>query len=142
MSVIIGLKFIHFLSIILAGGITIGGAIIQRAHMKAGIAPALPVMQALRTLSLIGLAALILLWITGIGLAHALYEGLAINTAFTIKLAGASLLLLSSLAANYHLYHASQTKRLPNPLLMKRLQTIGRVALLLVLGGVSIAFTG
>ena len=142
MSLVIVLKFFHYLSIILAGGIVIGGAVVQRAHIKAGEVPAMPVMQAMRTLGLVGLTSLIILWITGIGLAHAIYGGLSINTAFTVKLFGASLLLIASAVGNYHIYQSGQTKQPPNPILMGRLQSLGRVSLLLVLGGVSVAFTG
>ena len=142
MSLVIVLKFIHFLSIVLAGGITIGGAVVQRAHAKAGVVPAAPVISALRTLGLIGLTALVLLWISGIGLAHSLYGGLAINTAFNVKLFGASLLLAASLIGNYHLYQSAQAHTPPNAVLMRRLQSLGRASLLLVIGGVAVAFSG
>lgn len=142
MSLVVVLKFFHFLSIIFAGGIVVGGAVVQRAHFKAGEAPAMPVMQAMRILGLLGLGALILLWITGFGLAHALYGGLGINTAFGWKLLGAALLLASSAIGNLHMYRSAQAKQPPNAVLMGRLLTVGRLSLLLVLISVSLAFTG
>ena len=141
MSVIVILKFLHFLAIIFAGGIVIGGAVIQRAHMKAGEAPSEPVRKALRTLAGMGLAALSLLWITGIGLAHGLYGGLSVNTAFSVKLAGAGLLLFLSAFGNYHLYQVAQRKQPPNARLMGGITSLSRLALIVVLGAVSVAFT-
>ncbi len=142
MTLVVILKFLHYLSLIFAGGIVVGGAVVQRAHLKAGEAPALPVMKAMRTLGLLGLASLILLWLTGIGLAHSLYGGLGINTAFHWKLLGAALLLGSSALGNFHMYKSAQAKQPPNPVFMGRLMTIGRASLLLVLVSVSVAFTG
>ena len=85
---VIGLKFLHFLALFAAGGLGIGGAIVQSALIKAGQAPSAALGRALRLLSIIGLIAIVTLWITGVGLAHALYGGLGINTAFGIKLGG------------------------------------------------------
>ena len=142
MTLVVILKFIHYLSLIFAGGIVVGGAVVQRAHMKAGEAPALPVQKAMRTLGLLGLGALVLLWLTGIGLAHALYGGLSINSAFHWKLLGAGLLLASSALGNFHMYRSAQAQTPPNPVFMGRLMKIGRASLLLVLISVSVAFTG
>lgn len=135
---IVVLKFIHYLAIFLAGGIGVGGAVVQTQHQKAGVAPSPQVGRAMQLLGYIGLISLLILWITGIALAYSLYGTLAIGAAFHVKLAGATALLASSAVANWHLYQAAQAKRPPNGVLMKRLMMLGRAGLVLVLGGIAV----
>ena len=80
MTLIVILKFIHFLSILLAGGIAVGSVVIQRTHMAAGEPPSAPTAQAMRTMGLIGLLAIALLWITGVWLVIQLYGGWQVDT--------------------------------------------------------------
>lgn len=141
MTGIIVLKFIHYLSIFLAGGIGIGGAVVQSMHAKAQVPPAPPVGQALRVLALVGLGALVALWLTGIGLAHAVYGTLSLGTAFTVKLLGAGVLLGASAAGNLHLHRAIKAKSPPDPRFMKTMMMLSRAALVLVLGGIAVTTT-
>lgn len=140
MTVVV-LKFIHYLCLFLAGGIGVGGAVVQSMHAKAQTPPAPPVGKALRILGLLGLAALLLLWLTGIGLAHAIYGTLALGSAFTVKLVGAGVLLGASAAANFHLHKAMQAGGPPNPGFMKMMLSFSRFGLVLVLGGIAVTTT-
>ena len=141
MSAIVILKFFHFLALFFAGGIGIGGAVVQSVHLKAGRAPSPLVAKAIRILAFLGLIALLVIWITGIGLHHSLYGGAFINHAFTAKLIGAGLLLLFSAIGNYHLYQSAKAQKAPNPSVMKPLLQGQRVALVVVLLGAAIAFS-
>ena len=51
--------------------------------------------RAFALLGYIGLGSIITLWVTGIGLAHLIYGGLGINTAFHVKPLGAAVLGIS-----------------------------------------------
>ena len=141
MSFIIILKFFHFLSLFFAGGIGIGGAVIQSLHAKAGEAPSPLTRKALHILAIMGLVALIVIWLTGIALHHALYEGAFLNHAFTLKLGGAAILLGTSILSNVMLYRASRGGQAINPLVMRRLTAFSRFALITVIGGAAAAFT-
>ena len=98
------LKTLHYFSILFAGGVTVGSGVIQAAYMKAGEAPPPYIGKAFALLGYIGLGSIVTLWITGIGLAHLIYGGLAINGAFHAKLLGAAIVLFISAYANLHVY--------------------------------------
>jgi hypothetical protein len=136
------LKIIHYFSILFAGGVTVGSVIIQSAYIRAGEVPPPYVGKAFARLGYIGLASIVLLWISGIGLAHLIYGGLGINGAFHVKLLGAALVLGISAYANLHVHQAIKAKRPPNPVLMKRLVQGGRIGLVLAIGGAAVAFSG
>lgn len=135
------LKVVHYFAILFAGGVTVGSVIIQSAYVRAGEAPPPYVGKAFATLGYIGLVSIILLWISGIGLAHLIYGGLGINGAFHVKLLGAALVLGISAFANLHVHQAMKAKRAPNQLLMKRLVQGGRIGLVLAIGGAAAAFS-
>ena len=76
MTLIIILKFFHYLSLFLAGGLGVANAMLFKNHQKAGTAPAPPVRKTMMTLARLGLIAIIILWVTGIGLTHKIYGSL------------------------------------------------------------------
>ena len=141
MSFIIILKFIHYLALFLAGGLGIGGAIIQSSHLKAETPPAPPVQRAMRTLAWLSLIAVVLLWITGFGLAYLIYGGMNIGWAFHVKLLGATGLLVANIGLNIHLSSITRTGSAPNPRLMKIIPMLARASLVLVLGGIAVTTT-
>lgn len=138
MSWLIALKFFHYLSLFLAGGAGVANGMLAAAHARAGTPPAAPVQMVVRRLARLGLIALILIWITGLGLYHALYQSLDLEWAFVMKLIGASLLLGASIYMNLLLSRAAKTGTPPNPKLAKAMQSISRGALVLVLLGIAI----
>jgi len=147
MTIIVILKFIHFLSILLAGGNAVGSVVIQRTHMAAGEPPSAPTAKAMRNMGLIGLLAIALLWITGVWLVIQLYGGWQVhslwwaNAAFYAKLVGATLIAAVSVFANLHMAAAGRANRPPNAPLMGRLAILGRVGLFLALAGAAVAFS-
>ena len=138
MTGIILLKFFHYLGLFLAGGLGVAGTLLAKNHQKASMKPATPVQASIKTLARIGLAAIILLWGTGIALTFIVYASFDLGWAFHLKLLGASLLLLALAGLNIHLNRSEKAGTPPNPAFMKAVPMISRGALVLVLIGVAI----
>ena len=66
MSLIVVLKFFHYLSLFLAGGLGVANALLVKAHQKAEMPPTPPVQHTMLILARLALVALLLLWTTGI----------------------------------------------------------------------------
>ena len=141
MSIVIGLKFVHYLALFLAGGLGVANGLLAKAHQMAGQPPAPPVQQTMIKLAHLGLIAIILLWVSGIGLGYLIYGGLAMGWAFHMKLLGATILLVSISFLNFHLTSTSKVGAPPNPSVMKITPMISRGALVLVLLGIAITTT-
>ena len=138
MSWIILLKFFHYISLFLAGGLGVANGLLAREHAKAATPPAPPVQATMMKLARLGLFALILIWLTGIGLYHALYQNVDLGWAFTMKLIGASLLLGAVAFLNIHLTQSARKGTPPHPTVMKVTPMIARGSLVLVLAGIAI----
>tara|TARA_B100000686_G_scaffold203539_1_gene210371 strand:- start:1158 stop:1577 length:420 start_codon:yes stop_codon:yes gene_type:complete len=134
------IKFLHYLAIVFAGGVLVGGGVIQSVYTKANEVPNLHVSKILKLLGYIGLASLIILWITGLLLSNIIYGGFSINSAFTIKIMAAAFLLGISIFVNLHVYNASKKQIPPNKKIMKIATMSGRGLLVIVLIGAAIAF--
>lgn len=137
-----GLKILHYFSILFAGGVMVGSTVVQSAYARAGEMPPPFVGKAFALLGYIGLASIVTLWVTGIGLAHMLYGGLGINGAFHVKLLGAAVVLGISIIGNLHVHRSIKAKQSPNTRLMKRLVQLGRGGIVLAICGAAIAFSG
>ena len=140
MSLIV-LKTLHYLAILFAGGVLVGGGLIQAVFTRANQVPDIYVSKVLKILGYLGLGALIILWITGILLSNIIYGGFAINTAFTIKIVAAAILLIISFVVNIHVYNASKKNQPPNKSIMKVATMSGRGLIVIVLIGAAIAFS-
>tara|TARA_B100001029_G_C15038199_1_gene441650 strand:+ start:1233 stop:1655 length:423 start_codon:yes stop_codon:yes gene_type:complete len=138
--ILIIIKFLHYLAIVFAGGVLVGGGVIQSVYTKANEVPNLHVSKILKLLGYIGLASLIILWITGLLLSNIIYGGFSINSAFTIKIMAAAFLLGISIFVNLHVYNASKRQIPPNKKIMKIATMSGRGLLVIVLIGAAIAF--
>ena len=139
MSLIV-LKTLHYLAILFAGGVIVGGGLIQAVFTRANQVPDINVSKVLKILGYLGLGALIILWITGILLSNVIYGGFAINTAFTVKIIAAAFLLIMSFVVNIHVYNSSQNNKPPNKSIMKIATMSGRGLIIVVLVGAAIAF--
>ena len=137
---LIFLKFIHYLAIVFSGGVLVGSGLIQSIYTKANQVPDLIIAKVLKILGYIGLAALIVLWITGILLTNLIYGGFSINFAFTIKIICAAILLILSFLVNIHVYNSSKNNQSPNKSIMKIATMSGRGLILVVLLSAAIAF--
>ena len=138
--ILIIIKFLHYLAIVFAGGVLVGGGVIQSVYTKANEVPNLHVSKILKLLGYIGLVSLIILWITGLLLSNIIYGGFSINSAFTIKIMAAGFLLGISIFVNLHVYNASKRQIPPNKKIMKIATMSGRGLLVIVLIGAAIAF--
>jgi len=137
---LIVLKTFHYLAILFAGGVLVGGGLIQTVFTRANQVPDINVSKVLKILGYLGLGALIILWITGIFLSNVIYGGFAINTAFTVKIIAAAFLLIISFVVNIHIYNSSKNNKPPNKSIMKIATMSGRGLIIVVLVGAAIAF--
>lgn len=142
MTVIVGLKFVHYLALFLAGGLGVANGLLAKAHQAAGQPPAPPVQQTMMTLARLGLIAILLLWITGIALGYLIYGGLSMGWAFHMKLLGATILLGAISYLNYHLTVRRKAGLPPDQTVMKVIPMAARGSLVLVLLGIAITTTG
>ena len=140
MTLIITLRFIHYLAIVFSGGVLVGGGVIQSVYAKANQIPDLNTAKILKLLGYIGLISLIVLWISGIVLSINLYGGFIINSAFTIKIIAAGILLGLSTFVNFHVFNSSKNDLPPNKTIMKIATMSGRGLLIIVLISAAIAF--
>ena len=140
MTLIITLKFIHYLAIVFSGGVLVGGGVIQSVYAKANQIPDLTTAKILKLLGYIGLISLIVLWISGIILSINLYGGFIINSAITIKIIAAGFLLGLSAFVNFHVFNSSKNNLPPNKTIMKIATMSGRGLLVIVLIAAAIAF--
>ena len=113
---------------------------IQSVHTKANKIPDLTTAKVLKLLGYIGLISIIVLWISGIILSIKLYGGFNINSAFTIKLIAAGILLGLSAFVNFHVFNSSKNNLSPNKTIMKVATMSGRGLLIVVLIAAAIAF--
>ena len=140
MTIIILLKFIHYLAIVFSGGVLVGSSVIQSVYTKANQIPDLTTAKILKLLGYIGLISLIVLWISGIVLSINLYGGFIINSAFTIKIIAAGFLLGLSAFVNFHVFNSYKNNLPPNKTIMKLATMSGRGLLVIVLIAAAIAF--
>ena len=140
MTIIVTLKFIHYLAIVFAGGVLVGGGVIQSVYARVNQIPDLTTAKILKLLGYIGLISLVTLWISGIILSINLYGGFIINSAFTIKIIAAGILLGLSAFVNFHVYNSSKNNLPPNKTIMKIVTMTGRGLIVIVLITAAIAF--
>ena len=138
--ILIIIKFLHYLAIVFAGGVLVGGGVIQSIYTKENKVPDLLISKILKLLGYIGLISLIILWISGILLSNIIYGGFSINSAFTIKIIAAGFLLGISIFVNFHVYNSSKKLTPPNKTVMKIATMSGRGLLVIVLIGAAVAF--
>lgn len=141
MSLIIVLKFFHYLSLFLAGGLGVANALLVKAHQQADMPPAAPVQKTMMTLARLGLVAIVILWVTGIGLTNQLYGSFNLGWAFHLKLLGATVLLLVITFLNFHLADSAKKGTPPNPKIMNVTPYIARTSLVAILIGIAIVTT-
>jgi uncharacterized membrane protein len=141
MTLIIILKFFHYLSLFLAGGLGVANAMLFKNHQKADTAPAPPVRKTMMTLARLGLIAIIILWVTGIALTHKIYGSFALGWAFHLKLFGATILLGAVAFLNLHVTQQARAGNPPSPRVMRMVPAITRTSLVLVLIGVAVLTT-
>ena len=141
MTTIVFLKFFHYLSLFLAGGLGVANAMLFKNHQKAEMAPALPVQQTMKTLARLGLVSIVVLWATGLPLTFLIYGSFDLGWPFHLKMFGATTLLATVAFLNIHLIKQAKTGNPPNPTVMRVVPPIARTSLALVLIGIAVLTT-
>ncbi len=141
MTSVIVLKFFHYISLFLAGGLGVANAILIKNHQKAEVPPALPVQKTMMTLARLGLVSIVVLWITGILLTNQIYGSFSLGWAFHLKLFGATVLLGVVSLLNFHLSNSAKHGNPPDPKVMKIVPPVARTSLVVVLIGVAVLTT-
>ena len=141
MTSVIFLKFFHYISLFLAGGLGVANAVLVKNHQKAEMPPALPVQKTMMMLARLGLGAIVVLWIIGILLTYNIYGGFNLGWPFHLKLAGATVLLGVVAFLNFHLSNRTRRGIPPDPRIMKFIPPIARTSLVIVLIGVAVLTT-
>jgi len=129
------LKIVHFLAIALGGGASLAALIAPRAIAKSGHkGPPPPALaMTLRMLGIAGLIAIVLLWLTGLGLLRIGYEGADLGPYFMVKLAAATIIFGISVWMNLMAARAARTKTPVNPVLVRRLGIAVRFLLIITI---------
>ena len=141
MTAVVVLKFLHYLSLFLAGGLGVANAMLFKNHQKAEIPPSPPVQKTMMNLARLGLVAIIILWVTGVPLTYQIYGSFNLGWAFHLKLLGATILLGTITFLNFHLTSQARSGNPPNPKVMKLVPPVSRTSLILVLFGIAILTT-
>ena len=141
MTVVVVLKFFHFLGLFLAGGLGVANSLLMKEHQMAKESPSAATQKTMGKLARIGLVAMILLWATGFGLAYGIYDGMNLGLAFNIKLLGATALLGVVIFMNVYPSAMAKKGQSPNPKLIKIMPMVARSALVLVLLGIAVTTT-
>ena len=84
-------KFLHLISLFVAGGGGIGSAVIQSIYIKEGKAPEPHLSKGFKILAFLSLLAILTMWVTGVILVIYIYGSFALGWTFHMKLFGATL---------------------------------------------------
>ena len=133
-------KFLHYLALFIAGGAGIGNSVIQSIYQKEGKVPEPHLARAFRVLVKLALISIIAIWVTGFIMVYSIYGSFNLGWAFHMKLLGATLLLMGVAYINFHLNNSFKNQLPPNTVLLKRVVSINRLSLVLILSGAILAF--
>lgn len=133
-------KFVHYLALFIAGGAGIGNSVIQSIYQKEGKIPEPHLARAFRVLVKLALISIIAIWVTGFIMVYSIYGSFNLGWAFHMKLLGATLLLMGVAYINFHLNNSFKNQLPPNTVLLKRVVSINRLSLVLILSGAILAF--
>ena len=141
MFTVVFFKFVHYVSLFLAGGLGVANTMLVKNHQKAGMPPAPPVQKTMMTMARLGLVSIVLLWATGIPLTIKVYGSFDLGWPFHIKIFGATILLAAVAFLNLHLTQQAKAGSPPNLRVMRLLPPLTRISLVLVLIGVAVLTT-
>jgi hypothetical protein len=137
---LIFLKLIHMAALFLGGGAVIGnGLLLQQLMANPGPPPPM-VRSVMKQLSKFGLAAIILLWLSGLGMVYYKYGTFELGNWFYAKLIGATIVLGAVLMLTRVASQAEKAGTPPNFQTMKLLAMTGRLGFALALIGAVVTF--
>ena len=128
-------KFLHLISLFIAGGGGIGSTVIQSIYKKEGKVPEPHLAKGFKFLAFLSLLAIITMWVTGIILLFLIYGSFNLGWAFHIKLFGASLILITSVFINAYLYISAKKSLSPNQKYINNSASLSRLGLILAIAG-------
>lgn len=134
------LKLVHMVALFMGGGAVIGNGLLLRQLMANPGPPPAMVRTVMKALGMVGLAAIVLLWLSGLGIAYYKYGGLALGGWFYAKLVGATIVLVAVVMVTRIGMAAEKTGTPPDLQVMKRLAMIGRAGFALALIGAVVTF--
>ncbi len=141
MTLIIFLKFFHYLSLFLAGGLGVANGLLASTHKKEGLQPSIAVQKTMYTLAKLGLISVIVLWISGILLTYNVYGSFALGWSFHLKLLGATILLITISFLNYYLFNCRKKGVPLNEKIMSIIPIFARGSLIIILLGIAVLTT-
>ncbi len=137
---IIFFKLIHMAALFMGGGAVIGNGLLLRQLIANPGPPPPQVRTVMKALSMIGLAAVLLLWLSGLGLVYYKFGTFALGNWFYVKLVGATIVLGAVLMLTRTGLRAEKSGTPPDLQVMKKLAIAGRAGFALALVGAVVAF--
>ena len=140
LNLIITLKIIHYVALFLAGGAGVANPLLIKAHKSSGIPPLTKSTDNVK----IGQTFIncydfnLDFWIV---VSFRDLWNFEYGWAFTVKIIGASILLISTVTVNLYLINRAKMNAPPKEKFLKNLTVLNRLALLAVLTGISITTT-
>lgn len=136
------LKILHFLALLLGGAGTIAPGILRRALVRSGHdgPPPAYIGAALRIFGILGLVAIVLLWITGGAMMSIAHSWGDMTAWFWVKLLAATVILAISAFLNLRAARAARGGAPASPALVKTGLSIVRAALLIAIICAVLAF--
>lgn len=134
------IKIIHILCLTGGGAAAIGNAVLMRNMLSEGGPPSELAMKSMRTLGLIGLGAIVLLWITGVWMVVMRLSTDGLGWAFYVKVAAATLVLGIGVILAYLAARARIEGRPPNPDVVRPLSILSFVGTITAVAFAVIAF--
>lgn len=129
---LIALKIIHMFSLFAGGAASIGNGLLLKKVIASKAPPPPMVAQTMGVIGKIGFVAVVLLWLSGLGMTVGRYELTALGWTFWVKMIGATAVLVPISMMTAFALKAERTGTRPDLMRMKTLGSIAR-------GGVAIA---
>jgi hypothetical protein len=132
---LIVLKIIHMFGLFAGGAAGIGNGLLLKKVIDSKAPPPPMVAQTMGIIGKIGFAAVILLWLSGLGMSALSYEIGALDWTYWVKLLGATLVLVPVSMMTAIALKAERSGTPPDLQSMKRLSSIARAGV-----GIAIIF--
>ena len=132
---LIVLKIIHMFGLFAGGAAGIGNGLLLKKVIDSKAPPPPMVAQTMGIIGKIGFAAVILLWLSGLGMSALSYEIGALDWTYWVKLLGATLVLMPVSMMTAIALKAERSGTPPDLQRMKRLSSIARAGV-----GIAIIF--
>lgn len=130
---LIVLKIIHMFSLFAGGAAGIGNGLLLKKVIESKAPPPPMVAQTMGIIGKIGFAAILLLWISGLGMMFLSYEVTALDWTYWVKLVGATLVLVPVSMMTAIAIRAERSGTPPDLKRMKSLSSVARIGLVIAI---------